>query len=338
MNFNCVSSIKSTYSSGHFILSDALIQVRTMYNIKQIDYSQRQQVAVLQDFYNDLPQKPYCSLDKSGCYVNPKNLAINAHYIQPNHPAVWRWLCFDVDDSNALFAAHDNDLPPPQLILVNPKNGHAHLCYRLKTEVGLTGKSRAKPINYLRAIYHQLRRRLGADAGYRGNLIKNPFSDNWRVYMTGAAYYTLDELADLHDLQEPPSAANDVVFGRNVALFDYTRHIAYKIAAEHSYTTLLAVLHDIATEYNSTFDVSLFDNEVYTTCKSIARYCKSSRFNNGNVSDAHRETQRIRGSIGGKKSKRKPVATSKQSTKPWLELGISRATYYRDLNKNDSQK
>ena len=46
----------------------------------------------------------------------------------------------------------------------------------------------------------------------------------------------------------------------------------------------------------------------------------------------------MRGKKGGAKSKRKPVATSAETLKPWLELGISRRTYYRDLNKNGSQK
>jgi hypothetical protein len=39
--------------------------------------------------------------------------------------------------------------------------------------------------------------------------------------------------------------------------------------------------------------------------------------------------QALKGSKGGKVSKRKALATSEQSLKPWVELGISRATYYR---------
>jgi hypothetical protein len=41
------------------------------------------------------------------------------------------------------------------------------------------------------------------------------------------------------------------------------------------------------------------------------------------------EIQAAKGAKGGKVSKRKPVATSERTTKPWLELGISQSTYYR---------
>lgn len=309
-----------------------------MYNLQKIDSSKWSQYPVLQVFFDDLPVKPYCAPCKGVCYVNPKALAIKEHYIQPNHPAVIKWLCFDIDDPNALFAYYDKNLPRPQIIIVNPENGHAHVCYRLKEAVGLTGESRSKPIHFMRAVYHSLRRALGADAGYVGNLIKNPFArDMWNTYITGAKDYTITELADLTDLEEVP-VANDEVFGRNISLFDHTRHKAYLIAEHHSYDSLLKELIDIATVYNATFDVSLFGNEVYGVCKSITKFCKSPNFNTGKVSEAHREVQRMRGRVGGKKSKRKPMATSASTTKPWLELGISRATYYRDMNKNHSQK
>lgn len=308
--------------------------------IQRVDPEKWQQYPILQALYEDLPNKPYCSPVKGVCYVNPKELAIKEHYIQPNHPAVTRWLCFDIDRPDALFAYYYENTPVPNIIIVNPENGHAHVCYRLKEPVGLTGKSRIKPINFMKAVYYALRRSLGADAGYVGNLIKCPFAARmWHVYISGIQDYELADLGDMLDLEPLPiKPANDDVFGRNIAVFDYTRHKAYLIAHEHSQDTLLLELIDIATEYNTSLPKPLFGNEIYTICKSISRYCKSARFNNGKVSQSHREVQSIRGKIGGKKSKRKPVATSAVTTKPWLELGISRATYYRDLNKNDSQK
>ncbi|MFL0979321.1 hypothetical protein ACJO1P_27970 [Vibrio parahaemolyticus] len=39
------------------------------------------------------------------------------------------------------------------------------------------------------------------------------------------------------------------------------------------------------------------------------------------------------GKIGGKISKRKPVESSERTLKPWEELGIHRATYYRKKEK-----
>lgn len=307
-----------------------------MENIQRVDTEKWQKHPILQALYDDLPQKPYCSPVKGVCYVNPKRSAINEHYIQPNHPAVTRWLCFDIDHPDALFAYYYNNVPTPNLIIVNPKNGHAHACYRLKEPVGLTGESRIKPINFMRAVYYALRRELGADAGYVGNLIKCPFASRmWDVYVSGVQAYDLVDLGDMLDLEPlPAQTANDDIFGRNIAIFDYTRHKAYPIAHEHSQTTLLRVLIDIATEYNATLSKPLFGNEIYTICKSISRYCKSSRFNNGKVSEAHREVQKMRGKKGGQKSKRKPLMTSERSAKPWIKQGISQSTYYRRKKHN----
>ena len=72
-------------------------------------------------------------------------------------------------------------------------------------------------------------------------------------------------------------------------------------------------------------------SEIKATSKSIAKYCWKR--------DAYHYNefiyrQALKGSKGGKASKRKPVATSEQSLKPWEELGISRATYYRRKSKN----
>lgn len=307
-----------------------------MENIKRVDTQNWQQYSVLQALYDDLPSKPYCSPVKGVCYVNPKNFAIEEHYIQPNHPAVTRWLCFDIDRPNALFSHYDTNSPVPNLIIVNPENGHAHVCYRLREPVGLTGDSRIEPINYMRAVYYALRRSLGADVGYVGNLIKCPFArDMWHVYISGIKDYNLKDLDDMLDLELVPIInSNDDIFGRNIALFDHVRHKAYAIAREHSSKSLLLELIDIAMEYNNAaFETPLFENEVYTTCKSIVRFCKSARFNNGNVSKAHREIQRIRGKKGGTKSKRKPVLTSERTLKPWIDLGISRRTYYNDKAK-----
>lgn len=311
-----------------------------MENVQRVYPEKWREYPVLQALYDDLPEKPYCSPVKGVCYVNPKKLAIKEHYIQPNHPAVTRWLCFDVDRPDALFAYFHENTPVPNLTIVNPENGHAHLCYRLKEAVGLTGDSRLKPINYMRAVYYALRQALNADAGYVGNLIKNPFAKRmWQVYISGTKDYELKDLADMLDLEAlPKTSDNDDIFGRNIALFDHVRHIAYKLASQHSEKTLLAELLPIATAYNATYPIPLFDNEVYTICKSISRYCYSAKFSNGNVSQAHREAQRIRGKVGGTKSKRTASKDSERTIKPWLELGISRATYYRDLNKNNSQK
>ena len=71
-------------------------------------------------------------------------------------------------------------------------------------------------------------------------------------------------------------------------------------------------------------------SEIKATAKSIAKYCwKRDTYHYNEF--IYR--QALKGSKGGKVSKRKPVPDSEQSLKPWEELGISRATYYRRKSK-----
>ena len=74
------------------------------------------------------------------CYPRTKAHAIRHGYIQPNFPDIVKWLVFDIDHPNALFAYHDLNLPRPQLIEQNPDNGHAHYGYKLTEPVLLWGK------------------------------------------------------------------------------------------------------------------------------------------------------------------------------------------------------
>ena len=71
-------------------------------------------------------------------------------------------------------------------------------------------------------------------------------------------------------------------------------------------------------------------SEIKATSKSIAKYCWK---NDAYHYNEFIYRQAIKGSKGGKISKRKPVVTSEQSLEPWKKLGISRATYYRRKTK-----
>lgn len=267
-----------------------------MYNLQKIsDYSNCPQIQAL---YSDIPTKPYCTNAKGMCRIRTKRHAITHAYIQPNAPFKIKWLVFDVDDPNALFVYHDNQAPRPQLIIKNPSNGHAHYCYKLAFPIALMGETNQKAVKYLDSVYNALKRKLGADMGYSGNLIKNPTHSDWQTYTTGANAqgYTLDELSEY--LDEPtnaPKVANDDYFGRNCSVFHATRHQAYKIADKHDYNTLLREVLVIATAENAKFDNPMFPNEVRHIAKSITNYCKSPKF--GKNSQVYFEKR----SNGGKK-------------------------------------
>ena len=252
-----------------------------MYALQKIDPDQWEQIPILKQFYDDLPKNPYCTDEKGTCYPRHKKNAIQRAYIQPNHPQFIKWLCFDIDDPNALFAYHDNHLPRPQFTARNPSNGHAHYCYRLTLPVPMWGNAHSKPIEYLQAIYRALALAMGADLSYGGNLIKNPFSSLHEIYITGAKpSYTLEELAQSLDLTKPAelTADNDDHFGRNCATFHHTRHKAYPIADQLNEKELLRQVLAIAQEFNAKFDSPMLPNEIYHIARSITRYCKSPKF------------------------------------------------------------
>lgn len=313
-----------------------------MYQLKKIYFSKFNLLSEntpIADFYSDLPKNPYCTDEKGTCYARHKPTAIKHAYIQPNHPAVIKWLVFDIDTPNALFAYHDNNLPRPQFIVRNPHNGHAHYCYRLTEPVGMWGKSSVKAIEYLRAVYNALSKALGADSGYSGNLIKNPYSSQHETYLTGAKpSYTLAELADYLDLSTPsePQAENDDFFSRNCTLFNQVRKTAYRIADHYSEQQLYRELLILLEKNNLAFDTRLHYNELKHIAKSITRYCKSPRFKakQAQYNAKFSQLQAQRGSKGGKVSKRPPIANSEATLKPWEQMGISRKTYYKRKQKS----
>ncbi|MER5733998.1 replication initiation protein, partial [Streptomyces sp. NPDC002138] len=251
-----------------------------MYNLQKIDPSNWQDSPVLADYIENLPHHPYCTDDKGFCHIRSKSHAIKHAYIQPNQVARVSYIIIDIDHADGIHQCLiDADLPPPHLIIQNPKNAHVHLVYRLVSPVFTWGKAKSAPIRYLARIERGLVRALGADAGYGGNLMKNPIHRSWTTYTTTAPKegYTLEYLAQFVELDDMPDAANDSGFGRNCSLFDSVRHHGYK-AAPATYRALVEHLEPIATELNNRFDKPLFQNEVMHIVRSIARYCSKTDF------------------------------------------------------------
>lgn len=307
-----------------------------MDRLQKIDNSTSwQEVPILRQFVDDLPQNPYCTNSKGFTYIRNKQNAIRHRYIQPNHPAVCKWLAFDIDDPEALFTCFDKSLPPPQVIIKNPVNGHAHYLYRLTTPVGIGGRSSIKAMRYLANVQRALAIALGADKGYSGNLIKNPCyvyvkasapkeklpiwinEDEYKVngerdehetYIVWGApsSYTLAELADKADLnllEHEYTAVNDSGYGRNCTLFDELRHIAYKLP-DKSYRAVESELEGIADVLNNRFDVPLLPNEVKHIIKSIARYCSKKSFTASHKAFSELQRERVQRRWGDNTDKR----------------------------------
>lgn len=319
-----------------------------MYSLRQIKSNDWNNCQEIIDLYNDLPQNPYCANAKGFCYIRTKKQAFKHSYIQPNHPVMFQWLVFDIDDPQAIFAYHDKNAPRPQLIIKNPQNGHAHYCYKLSEKVGLWGNSSQKAINYLKAVYHALERKLGADMGYSGNLIKNPTHSDWLTYTTGAKKsYSLGELAEWLDLTEQPKrqAVNDEnwYFGRNHEVFERTRHQAYPIANKYDYETLYREILAIATAENAKFYNPMHPKELHHIAKSITRFCKSPRFGVYSVKFREKQCQRVvianangANSRGGKARSAK-YDDKRQQARALREQGLSMAKIAKELGTHKTQ-
>ena len=293
----------------------------------------------VEDFYGHLPHKPYCSDDlRHGIVIRPKRTAIQKQYIQHNPPCLITSLVFDIDRPDAYFAWSDANLPVPTWIAKNRQNGHAHIGYMLAAPVCTTHRAKQNVIEYLAKIEQAYSLALGADRGYTGLITKNPCHETWENHTFGVQPYDLNYLADFVELQELKTDLKEVSgLGRNCTLFDTVRFWAYKAIRAHRGSTFdvwLGKVLEQCQNANGAFIEPLPYSEVKATAKSIARYCwKKDAYHYQEFIDR----QSRKGKLGGIQSgivRRKNSVTEK---KPWLILGISRATYYRRLKDEKSK-
>ena len=231
-------------------------------------------------FMRSLPKRPYCMTEKGrGIMVRDVSEALKAPYIQPNKPHSKTWLLFDVDRRTSPEQITDDlNLPPPNLFVQNPVNGHAHILYALDVPIHNNECSSRKAIRFAAAVDCGLSAAMGADAGYSGLITKNPIHERWRTYQGSQTPYSLGELSDYVDL----TAFNDnrkrlpeVGLGRNCTLFDKTRMWAYGARRKGEWQDFnqwaMAVL-DKALTYNNDFSQPLPLSEVKASAKGIAKW------------------------------------------------------------------
>lgn len=232
----------------------------------------------LQDFWENLAHKPYCADDLLyGLQVRPKKTALNMQYIQGNQPCMVHYFFFDIDRSDAVMAWHDANLPMPYWTAQTPKNGHAHICYKLAIPLCTSDLASQKAIVYASKIQAGLSEKLGADAGYSHLITKNPFHKDWRVTFWSTEAYTLDYLADFVELPKKLTKRQEESgLGRNCTLFDTVRKWAYKAIREHRGSTYDIWFDKVLNQcqnVNTGFQEKLPHSEIKATAKSIARYC-----------------------------------------------------------------
>ncbi|MGE3915432.1 MAG: replication initiation protein [Hyphomicrobiaceae bacterium] len=278
-----------------------------------------------------IPASPYCC-DSPGepLLVRGRWKAIGFRHLQFNGPMSWRFMTFDVDRNTAAEAAEDAGVRPPNFVSINPKNGHGHLTYVLRTSVSRFPASNLRPINFYAAVERGYRRRLKADRGYSGLIAKNPLHPEWRTLWLAMTPYDLGALdAELNYDDKAPEHQIELEIGagRNVTLFTRLRHEAYHDVrqfwgadGQFDRDAFHAHICDLARSLNC-FSVPLGQNEVLHTANSVAKWV-ARRFNRDTFSDI----QSARGKRGAASRWLGHVAAS--ATRPWERLGISRAKYY----------
>lgn len=305
------------------------------------------------DLFDDVtrwPKKPYCSDDlEFGIFPRSLKSAITKKYIQANPPHLRVWSIFDLDYAGAAVKWEDENLPPPNWATVNKDNGHAHLVYGLRAPVLVESPdARQAPIRYLNAVESAFRAKLNGDAGYSGLITKNPAHPLWRTLRGPAVYYDLSDLAEYVDLEKFKARlgakVEEIGLGRNVTLFDFLRHWAYRHVRPYlgrglaGWNEWMNTCNIKALERNGEFSAPLDGREVWHIAKSVAKWTYS-RFDIEASDERFSERQSLRGKKSGEA--RLLVSENKRATARLMhakgikqqtiaeELSVSRMTIHR---------
>lgn len=219
-----------------------------------------------------------CSNDlKYGSHLRKKAYALKHHYIQFNDHFI-KFLVLDLDRKNCFWDWHDRNLPAPNFIVSNPKNGHCHYIYALQAPICRTDNARLKPLEYFAKIQQAYTKALDADPQFAGLLTKNPNSLKWHTAQFEKEPYTLDYLADFVDLPQKITKREAIGEGRNCFLFHSVRKWAYRevlfykangAKQEDFYRVVLARLEKLNIFTNAS---SLGFNELKAIAKSVSKW------------------------------------------------------------------
>lgn len=253
------------------------------------------------------PRRPYCTNDLAeGLRIRRLSSAIKRPYIQANPPHLRVWSIFDVDRPGGAIAWEDAGLPPPSWAAANRENGHAHLVWGLSAPVLVDVlHAREAPLRYLCAVESAFRERLQADSGYAGLITKNPAHPLWRTLRGPKLAFELGEMAEWVDLPRhlPKRKPEEIGLGRNVAVFDWLRHYAYRHIRHYkgdvrNFVLWQSHLNNKALERNGDFQRPLDGREVWHIAKSVSKWVWH-RFDLAASDERFRKLQAHRGRMSG---------------------------------------
>ncbi len=229
-----------------------------------------------------------------GLHAEAKTTGVRRRYIQVNHPNLTKMMVFDVDNPVDLYDWKHLDLPVPNILVINPKNHHAHMIYLLSDTdyVCRSAKGRLKDILAYQAVYSEICKRLNADPRYVQKIMKNPFHNSWQTRVLHEDTYTFEDFyRQLDTLPAPDRTGNSPKNawspqsllkqeeGRNCTVFEQTRFYAYAAIKNHDYCNTeekaKSFYNDIlryAATLNDGFQQPLAQKEIQSTVKSIVNW------------------------------------------------------------------
>lgn len=265
-------------------------------------------MAILKAFESLLPDKPYYCDATGSLRIAGRSLARSAAHIQFNGPTHKRWLVFDIDRSDACDLLKDHHIPKPNILCINPQNGHAHAYYLLETPVRTALDASTKALRYCEAIERALCVRLDADTGYSGLIAKNPLHPHWFTWPLRDRAYSLNELADwfsqdeLNATWEPLDCNDSDSERRNVITFEKLRLWSYRAIQQldpaDGYERWHNAVFQRCVGIQQQFRESLPASEIKAIAKSVARWTYQ-RFRVKGHSEAFLQKQQALAKRGG---------------------------------------
>lgn len=198
-------------------------------------------------------------------------------------------LDIDYDYKSDAYATSDLEgLPAPNIAVMDPETGHAHLIFLLSTPVhnNKPGSEHAgssvKALKYYKRVSAGLGMAYRSDMSYTQLITKNPCSPRWIVDIVREQPYTLDELADWVGLPEDAEIEKAIEKargeGRNCTLFELTAAYAHRtVHSVHDYNEFNNLVTSYAQQRNKAVgDMfsrgSMSDKEVNTIVKSVVNW------------------------------------------------------------------
>ncbi len=225
-----------------------------------------------------LPLRPLASNDlRHGIYRMSRPDALEKLHIEANPTALSNLLVVDIDHADAALRAQWNRAGwLPNVIVENPRNGHAHAIWALKTPFSRTEYARRAPLAFAAAVTEGLRRSVDGDQGYSGLITKNPVHQAWEAEWVADHLYELDELREHLDGAGfmPPLSwtrtrrKKPVGLGRNCDIFESARTWAYRAVRNHFGDAV--GLHDSITNHVHALNAEYSEPLTHAEAKAIA--------------------------------------------------------------------